>query len=77
MLQNYFTIRQFRLTKWSFLVHGAMRNAPYIYTSHDSILKLWRTFPNEMSYEDSIWWGSECLFIWSWLYDPDDHHAHM
>ena len=41
------SIRQFQLTKLSFLVHSTTRNAPYIHPSHDSILKLWRTFPNE------------------------------
>ena len=46
MLQNLFSICQFRLTKWSFLVHSTTRNAPYIHPSHDSILELWRTFPN-------------------------------
>ena len=34
MLQNFFSIRQFWLTKWSFLVHSATRNAPYIHPSH-------------------------------------------
>ena len=48
MLQNIFSIRQFRLTKWSFLVHSTTRNAPYIDQRHDSILELWRTFPNEL-----------------------------
>ena len=50
MLQNLFSIRQFRLSKWSFLVqcnlHSTTLNAPYIHPSHDSILELWRTFPN-------------------------------
>ena len=46
MLQNFFSIRQFWLTKWSFLVNSTMRNAPYMHPSHDSILELWRTFPN-------------------------------
>ena len=46
MLLNKFSICQFRLTKWSFLVHSTMRNAPYIHLSHDLILELWRTFPN-------------------------------
>ena len=50
MLQNFFSIRQFRLTKWSFLVHSTTCNAPYIHPSHDSILELWRTFPNVYSY---------------------------
>ena len=31
MLQTYFSMRQFRLTKWSFLVHSTTRNAPYIH----------------------------------------------
>ena len=43
MLQNLFSIHQFRLTKWSFLVHSTTRNAPYIHPSHDSILELLRT----------------------------------
>ena len=47
MLQNLISMRQFRLTKWSFLVHSTTCNAPYIHPSHDSILELWRTFPNE------------------------------
>ena len=46
MLQNKFYIRQFQLTKWSFLVHSTTCNAPYIHPSHDSILELWPTFPN-------------------------------
>ena len=41
-----FFLRQFWLTKWSFLVHSNMRNAPYIHPSHDWILELWQTFPN-------------------------------
>ena len=44
--ESTFFIRQFRLTKWSFLVHSTTRNAPYIHPSHDSILELWQTFPN-------------------------------
>ena len=46
MLQNKFSIRLFQLTKWSFLVHSTMCNAPYIHPSHDSIIELWRTFSN-------------------------------
>ena len=46
MLQNSFSIRQFRLTKWSFFVHSTTCTAPYIHPSHDSILELWRSFPN-------------------------------
>ena len=46
MVQNLFSIRLFRLTKWSFLVHSTTRIASYIHPSHDSILELWRTFPN-------------------------------
>ena len=45
MLQNLFSMCQFRLTKWSFLVHSTTRNAPNLHPSHDSILELWRTFP--------------------------------
>ena len=36
MLQNLVSIRQFRLTKWSFLDHSSTPNAPYIRLSHDS-----------------------------------------
>ena len=50
MLQNYFSIRQFWLTKESFLVYSTSRDAQLLCTlhtrSHDSILELWRTFPN-------------------------------
>ena len=28
-------------------MHSTTHNAPYIQPSHDSILELWRTFPNE------------------------------
>ena len=48
MLLNFFSIRQFRIG--AFLVHSTTRNAPYIHPSHDSILALWRTFPNVYSY---------------------------
>ena len=51
MMQNLFSIRQFRLTKWSFLVHSTMRKAPYLHLSHDSIIELWRTFPNGIIYD--------------------------
>ena len=51
MPRNLFSIRQFRLTKWSFLVHSTARNAPYIHLSYDSILELWRSFPNVLSYD--------------------------
>ena len=35
-----------------FGIYGStMRNAPYIHPSHDSVLELWRTFPNA--------WGPE------------------
>ena len=46
MLQKQFSIRQFLLTNWNFLVHSTTRNAPYIHLSHDSILEMWQTFPN-------------------------------
>ena len=39
MLQNYFSIRQSRLTQWSFLVHSTTRNASYTHPSHGSILE--------------------------------------
>ena len=51
MLQNLFSIHQFRLTKWNILVSSTTPNAPYIHPSHDSILELWRTFPNDESHE--------------------------
>ena len=54
MLQNLFSIRQFRLTKWSFLVLSTTRNAPYIHPSHDSILELWRTFPNASAHHSNV-----------------------
>ena len=44
MLQNLFSMCQFRLTKWSFLLHNTARNAPNLHPSHDSILELRRTF---------------------------------
>ena len=51
-VQNLFSIHQFRLTKWIFLVHSTTRNAPYIHPSHDSIFELWRTFPNDTDPSD-------------------------
>ena len=30
------------------ITFSTTRNAPYIHPSHDSILELWRTFPNEI-----------------------------
>ena len=51
MLQNYFSIRQFRLLKWSFFVHSTTQNTPYIHPSHGSIPELWRTLLNDMSCE--------------------------
>ena len=47
MLQNLFSIRQLLLTKWSFLEHSTTGSAPYIHPSHDLILEMWWTFPNE------------------------------
>ena len=32
-------------------MHSTARNAPYIHLSHDSILELWQTFPNDESDE--------------------------
>ena len=49
MLQNLFSIRQLRLTKWSSLVHSTTRKAPYIHPRPDLILELWRTFPNALT----------------------------
>ena len=45
MLQYYFSLHQFRLKKWSFLVHSTMRNAPYVHLRLDLILKLTRNYP--------------------------------
>ena len=33
--------------KVELLVHSTTRNASYILPSHDSILELWRAFPND------------------------------
>ena len=52
MLQNLFSIRQFRLTKWSFLVHSTTRKAPYILLSHEWFLDLWGTLGND--YKDAM-----------------------
>ena len=46
MLQCFFSLCQFRLIKWSFFVHSTTRDAPYVHPRLDSILELWRTFPN-------------------------------
>ena len=37
MLQNLFSLRQFRLTKWSFFVHSTTRNVPYVHRGSDFI----------------------------------------
>ena len=52
MLQNLISIREFRLTKWSFLVHSTTHNAPYIHPGHDLILESWRSFPNAARHAD-------------------------
>ena len=59
MLQNCFSIRQFWLTKWSFLVHSTTRNADYIqvHPSHNSILEVWRTFTNAVSDNSALFKG--------------------
>ena len=44
MLQNWFSIHQFRLTRWSFLAQCSL----YIHQRHNSILELRRTFPNAL-----------------------------
>ena len=36
MLQNLYSICQFLLTKWSFLVHSTTGYASYIHPSHNS-----------------------------------------
>ena len=48
MLQSSFSLRQFRVTKWSFFVHSTTRNAPNVQPRLDSILELCRTFPIEV-----------------------------
>ena len=45
MLQNLFSLRQFRLTKLNFFVHSITRIAPKVHPRLDLILKLCRTFP--------------------------------
>ena len=45
MLQNWFSLLQFRLTKWSFFVHSTMRNAAYIHQRLDLILESCQTYP--------------------------------
>ena len=40
--------------KMEILVHNTVGNAPYIHPGHDSILELWRTFPN-VSPLSSLW----------------------
>ena len=30
----------------------------------------------QISYGDSLGWGNQSLFKWSWLYDKDDNHTH-
>ena len=47
MLQNLFSTRQLRLSKWSSLVHSTPY-APYVQQSHDSILELRRTSQNDV-----------------------------
>ena len=76
MLQNLFSIHQFRLTKWSFLVHSTTLNAPSIHPTHDSILELWRTFPNAQvveSFVHPVTCFQECLTLdvmsWSMILD--------
>ena len=65
MLQKLFSIRQFRLTKWSFLVHSTTRNAPFIHPSHDSILELWWTFPSAAKHVHVVV-GGICSYIESY-----------
>ena len=51
MLQNLFSLRQFRQTKvfFSYVQCSTTRNAPYVHTRLDSILELCRTFPIEQT----------------------------
>ena len=44
MLQNQFSSRQFRQTKWSFFELSTTRNAPYERSRLESILELCRAF---------------------------------
>ena len=52
------------VNKKEFFVHSATRNAPYIHPSHDSILELWRTFPNGLwceEYNNQLY-----MRLWPW-----------
>ena len=49
MLQNLFSLLQFRLEKWSFFAHSTTRNVPYIHPRLDSILELCRAFQIDLS----------------------------
>ena len=42
-------------------------------------LLLWNHWANwtQISYGDSLGWGNESLFKWSWSHDQDGHHAHI
>ena len=57
MLGNLFSIRQFKLIKWSFLIHSTKRNAPYIHPGHDLILKLCQSFLNVAKGLGSLLYG--------------------
>ena len=42
-------------------------------------LLLWNHWANwtQISYGDSLGWGNESLFKWSWSHDQDGRHAHI
>ena len=42
-------------------------------------LLLWNHWANwtQISYGDSLGWGKESLFKWSWSHDQDGRHAHI
>ena len=68
MLKCYFTLRQFRRTYWSFLVHSTTRNAPYVHPRLVSILELCQTFPNGFTHVkvlvvDRVRWVHKHYFI--------------
>ena len=60
MLINYFSLRLFGLTKWSFSIHSATHNAPYIHPRLSLILELCWTFRNELVALINVCYGCLC-----------------
>ena len=80
MLQKSFSLHQFRLTKYSFLVHSTTRNVPYEYPRLDSILELCRPIQIEQTL---MRYATFCVFIseglhsvsyYRFLYPTNDSH---